>query len=296
MSQKQIVITGAKGQLGLTLQSLWEDSELQHDFELCCTDIEEMDITSCQSIRDYLGKRQVEAIINTAAYTAVDKAEAEPELAYSINSNGAENIANFAHEHGCKLIHISTDFVFSGSKDSPYFPDDETGPLSVYGKSKLAGEQAILSKCPDRSTILRTSWLYSQFQSNFVKTMLRLLQEREELNVVDDQIGAPTSTNSLIELIFKVLAANDSSGIYHWSDSGNISWYDFALEIQKQGLVAGIINSEIPINPILTEKYPTPAQRPSYSVLDTEGTQERFSIAPKPWKESLQQVIQKLAA
>lgn len=294
MTQKQILITGANGQLGLTIQSLWADSGLQNDFELCCTDIEEMDITSPHSIRDYVGNSPIEAIINGAAYTAVDKAETEPDLAFAINKEGAENLANLAKVLACRLIQISTDFVFSGEKGSPYLPADNPNPLSVYGESKEAGERAVIKTYPERSVIIRTSWLYSPFQSNFVKTMLRLMAERDELNVVNDQIGSPTSTYSLVEVIFAVVKSRDVTGTLHWCDSGNISWYDFALEIQHQGLESGIIKSAIPINPIPTEKYPTPAVRPINSVLDTGETEEKLAIKQNPWKERLQFVIQEL--
>lgn len=295
MTRKQILVTGAAGQLGLTLQEKWQESGLSQEFDLCCTDIGQIDITNSDSIQSYLADREVAIIINGAAYTAVDQAESNAELAHKINKVGAENLAQWAKLNSARLIQISTDFVFSGDKDSPYSPTDRTGPLGVYGKTKLDGEQAVLTHCPGQSVIIRTSWLYSPYQANFVKTMLRLMEERDELSVVNDQIGSPTSTYSLVELIFRVANQSAHHGIFHWSDKGNISWYDFALAIQQQGLEAGLLNSAIPIKPIPTEQYPTPALRPKYSVLDIRETEKEFSITSQLWNERLSEVIKKLA-
>ncbi|MDD9958172.1 MAG: dTDP-4-dehydrorhamnose reductase [Gammaproteobacteria bacterium] len=295
MTQQQIVLTGAKGQLGLTFQELWEDAPLRDEYELCCADIKEMDISSTDAIQEFLANRPAALIINGAAYTAVDRAEEEREQAFKVNQQGAVNLALWAREHQCRFIQISTDFVFSGSKGSPYKTHDETKPISVYGQSKVAGEQAILSSYPENSIIVRTSWLYSPFQSNFVKTMLKLMAEREELNVVNDQVGSPTSTYSLVRLLFKIVESDEKCGIFHWSDKGGISWYDFALEIQQQGMEAAILETAIPINSIPTVQYPTPASRPAYSVLDTLETQLKFSIEPEPWRESLRKVVQTIA-
>lgn len=295
MNNKQILITGAEGQLGLTLQEKWQESGLAEDFDLCCTDIEQIDITSIESIQSFLANRPIAVIINGAAYTAVDRAESEEELAYNINKTGAENLAKWAKLNGARLIQVSTDFVFAGDKNTPYAPEDEPGPLSIYGKTKLAGELAVSSHCPDQSVIIRTSWLYSPYQANFVKTMLRLMQERDELSVVNDQIGSPTSTYSLVEFIFNVIKQSVPGGTFHWSDKGKVSWYDFALAIQQQGLDAGLLEKAIPIKPILTEQYPTPALRPKFSVLDTGEAEEKLSLLATPWEERLSEVINKLA-
>ena len=297
MTRNQIVLTGANGQLGLTMQALWPESRLSDEFELLCTDIDEMDITSEASINSVLDKNRVATVINGAAYTAVDKAETETELAFSINQRGAENLAAWVKGagSGCHLIHISTDFVFSGNSTTPYKPLDKPSPLGVYGESKLAGERAVMETVADAALILRTSWLYSPFQSNFVKTMLRLIAERDALSVVSDQIGSPTSTYSLAELLMKMLEEPTAIGVYHWSDSGNISWYDFALEIQALGIEAGILKNAIPIHPVSTQQYPTPAARPKFSVLDISETQAKFGLNPDPWQERLRYVINRLA-
>ena len=295
MKRKQIVITGADSQLGQTFKENWPMFDHAKQHELVCCGINQIDITSRASIESKLCSKNVDVIINMAAYTDVDKAEQEEERSYQINQLGAKVLATWAMESKCKLIHISTDFVFSGRKKSPYLTTDSTGPLNVYGKSKLAGENEILKINPELSSIIRTSWLYSQFRKNFVRTMLRLMSERESLNIVNDQIGSPTSTHSVVDLIFAMLKKSDFSGIYHWSDIGSISWYEFAIAVQNMARELGILTTSIPIQPISSEKYPTKALRPKYSVLDVSLAKDKFNVVPHAWNERLRHVIKQIA-
>tara|TARA_B100000686_G_C16578003_1_gene856571 strand:- start:29 stop:928 length:900 start_codon:yes stop_codon:yes gene_type:complete len=295
VKKKSIVLTGAAGQLGLTLKECWSSFSLAKDFELVCKDKKQLDVTSRDSLENTFKGKEIALVINTAAYTAVDKAESEPDQAYLLNQFAPQFLAIWSMKSNCNLIHLSTDFIFSGKSNSPYLTTDIAEPLNVYGKSKLAGEIALLKENPQHSTIIRTSWLYSHQRSNFVKSMIKLMSEKDELRIVDDQIGSPTATDSIVELIFAMLKAEHYSGVYHWSDQGSVSRYDFALAIQEYSLNAGLLKSKIPIIPISTDQYQTPAERPKYSVLDLELTKNKFSIEPKLWKERLQDVIRRIA-
>ncbi|MEQ8408678.1 MAG: dTDP-4-dehydrorhamnose reductase [Gammaproteobacteria bacterium] len=294
-NRKAIVVTGGTGQLGLTLQALWPHSALAASYDLLAFSSSELDITSADSISNALPNTDVAAIVNAAAYTAVDAAEADSEQAHLINAAGATSLATWSAEHNVRLLHVSTDFVFNGKADTPYGPDSPVEPLGVYGASKLAGERAIARIWPQRSLVLRTSWLYSPYKNNFVKTMLRLMAERDALNVVSDQIGSPTSTQSLAQVIFAALASDVEQGIYHWSDGAQISWYDFAVAIQAEGLAQGLLTKPIAINPIPTSEYPTPATRPAYSVMDASATQRDFACPVQSWRDELRNVIAQLA-
>lgn len=310
MTQSEIILTGAGGQLGLTIQKLWPQSPLASQFTLTPFTSAELDISDEQAVNRVLNEKindrikdrengaQIAAIINAAAYTAVDAAEdpANRDTAFAVNETGAANLASWAKQNHARVLHVSTDFVFSGEKKSPYAETDPTAPLGVYGASKLAGEQALLERLPDASVIVRTSWLYSPYRNNFAKTMLRLMAERDELNIVDDQIGSPTSTESLAQLLFRMIQAEGASGVYHWSDGASISWYDFAVAIQQAGLREGLLQGSIKLNPIPSSAYPTPAKRPAYSVLDTSKAQKDFGMQAQDWQENLGAVIAQLAA
>jgi dTDP-4-dehydrorhamnose reductase len=224
----------------------------------------------------------------------VDKAESDQENAYLVNEKGPENLAKSCVKTATRLIHVSTDFVFSGAFDKPIALTQTTNPAGVYGASKRAGELAIMGQLPDNTVILRTSWLYSPFNANFVKTMLRLMNERDSLSVVADQRGAPTSTASLALAIFKAIEKPEVNGIYHWSDAADISWYDFAVAIQESAVKAGLLKKAIAINPIKTSDYPTPAARPAYSVLDCSQTETDLGLQQFDWRVQLDQVLQKL--
>ncbi len=290
-----IAVAGAGGQLGLTLQALWPAAEQSQRMQLLPLSREQMDITRLESIAEVLSGYPIAAIINAAAYTAVDRAEEEREAAFAVNETGARNLASWAADNDCRLIQVSTDFVFDGCKQQPYQTDDATEPLSVYGASKLAGERAIQAMNPDRSLIFRTSWLYSPYLGNFVKTMLRLMHERDNLSVVNDQIGSPTSTRSLASLLIAALDSKHQAGVYHWSDGAQVSWYDFALAIQEEGLRHGILQQKIPVQPIPTSSYPTPATRPAYSVLDCRTTLRDFQCPVQNWLGELHVVVADLA-
>ena len=298
MTKKILVLTGANGQLGKTIQKLWAPAPIQDCFRLLAYDRRQLDITDPQSIQRALNGLKIDVIINAAAYTAVDAAEqseVNAGLAFAVNERGPKNLAHWAQAADARLIHISTDFVFDGTAASPYPADARPNPRGVYAASKLAGEQAVLEALPKHAIILRASWLYSQYDGNFVKTMLRLLATRDSIAVVDDQIGAPTSTRSLSEVLFNIAASDKGNGIYHWSDAGSISWYDFAVAIQEEGVSTGLLAHSIPIKPITTDEYPTAATRPAYSVLDRSRTEADFACTATPWREQLKRVIQDLA-
>lgn len=270
----KILITGAKGQLGTELSKLLQSAVL--------TDVNDLDITNAQDVQNFVQKHHINTIVNAAAYTAVDKAEDELELAEKINVFGPENLA----KTGCKIIHISTDYVFDGTNHLPYTPDDKPAPISVYGKTKLAGEEKVL-KNAQIAVIIRTAWLYSPYGNNFVKTMRRLGAEHKTLNVVADQIGTPTNAADLAETIVKILPQLNTAikGIYHFTNEGVCSWYDFATEIMK------LSNLNCKVLPIASAAYPTKAHRPFYSVLDKTKIKKTFHLEIPHWKESLEKCL-----
>lgn len=275
---KKILVTGANGQLGKELRDV---ASTFPSFQFLFLSREDLPIHHFELVRNTFNGFQPDYCINCAAYTAVDKAEQESELAYIINAESVGILAAVSREHHCKFIQISTDYVFSGDSPKPYVETDATGPVSVYGKSKLAGELEALKQCPD-AIIIRTSWVYSFYGNNFVKTMMRLMKDRNEISVVSDQIGSPTWAGDLAAFIMHVI--NDptwKNGIYHFSNLGEISWYDFAIEIKR------LINSHTIIHPIPTSAYPTPAKRPAFSLLDKSKIKAAFGYIPPHWKESL---------
>jgi dTDP-4-dehydrorhamnose reductase len=287
---KRIAITGANGQLGQTLMR----SPLFEDDILLPLGREDMDITDAASVSATLDSLKPDVLINAAAYTAVDAAETHEADAYSINEQGVKHLARWARDRKAHLIHISTDFVFGGDKNRPYRVDDPVSPLSVYGHSKLAGEKMIATLLPEQATIVRTAWLYSPWNHNFMKTMLRLMRERDVLHVVDDQIGTPCSTASLVQCLHAITQRNVPGGIFHWTDAGVASWYDFAIAIQEEALRLGLLEHAIPVHPIPTEKYTTPARRPAYSVLDKSRALLELACPQVHWREALRDVMKKL--
>lgn len=284
----KVFITGKNGQLGYELQKTAPDG-----VELYAYDADEFDITNESVVSSVVNAVQPNIIINAAAYTAVDKAEDEQETAFSVNRDGAKYLAQSAKEVSAKLIHISTDFIFSANKNTPYLPVDVAEPISVYGSSKLAGENAIADVYPEKSSIIRTSWVYSEHGNNFVKTMLRLMKEKSELGVVCDQIGSPTWAKGLARACWAA-ATSKESGIYHYSDFGVASWYDFAEAIQEIGLEFGLLDKAIPIQPIKTADYPTPAKRPAYSVMDTSKIRNELEIESLHWRTALREMMRGL--
>lgn len=286
----KILITGKNGQLGCELQNT-----VPKGIELFAFGSRELDVTNEQAVFSIVTKLKPSAIINAAAYTAVDKAESEKDFAFAVNEHGAKNIALAAMSVNARLVHISTDFVFDGAKNTLYLPEDKTNPLGVYGASKLAGEQAVLAANPKNSTVIRTSWLYSVNKNNFVKTMLKLMNERDELSVVADQIGTPTWVKGLANICWVIAQKGAVDSIYHWSDLGTASWYDFAIAIQEIGIELGILRKEIPVRPIRADQYPTPAKRPAYSVMDTTKIRDEQDVEGFHWRKLLKEMMKELA-
>lgn len=278
-----ILVTGANGQLGSELRKIGF-SALD---EVFYTDVAELDITDYAAVEKFVKDNEIDTIINCAAYTAVDKAEEEPELAAKINTEAVSNLARAAAKEGCLLIHISTDYVFDGTGTKPYSEKDKPCPVSVYGRTKLAGEEAILkSRC--FHIIIRTAWLYSSFGNNFVKTILRLASERTEINVVSDQVGSPTYAGDLAAAIVAIMDSEERiehEGIYHYSNEGVCSWYDFAAEIVR------LSGKECRVKPVTTADYPTKTQRPAYSVLDKSKIKKTFGIEIPEWKDALAKMM-----
>ena len=284
---KNILITGANGQLGNEMRVLSaENPEYAYFF----TDVAELDICNEQAILDFVKANQITVIVNCAAYTAVDKAEENVELCTKLNADAVGYLAKAAEAHGAEFIQISTDYVFDGTAHIPYQETEATCPNSVYGHTKLAGEQNALTLC-SRSMVIRTAWLYSTFGNNFVKTMIRLGKERESLGVIFDQIGTPTYARDLARAIFIAIRQGVVPGIYHFSNEGVCSWYDFTKAIHR---LAGITTCQV--KPLHTEEYPTPAKRPHYSVLDKTKIKKTYSIEIPYWMDSLQSCIAELEA
>jgi dTDP-4-dehydrorhamnose reductase len=252
-----------------------------------------LDIADAAQVRAFVRRERPGLIINAAAYTAVDKAESEQELAAAINVNGAANLATACAENGSRLIHVSTDFVFDGTSSTPYLPDAPTSPLGEYGRSKLAGEQAVVAGLPS-ALIMRTAWVYSAFGGNFVKTMLRLMAEREELSVVADQVGTPTWARGLADALWLAADQSDLQGLYHWTDAGVCSWYDFAVAIAEEALEIGLLQRMPRIHPIPGSAYPTPAARPAFSVLDKNSTWAVLKTEGLHWRSQLRSMLKEL--
>lgn len=280
----KILVTGANGQLGSELQATCPTH-----ITLIPTDYTTLDITDTAQVQTVLDQHQPDIVINAAAHTAVDKAESEAELAYAINHTAASTLAQQATQRGFYLLHVSTDFVFDGMQSSPYTPNAAPQPLSVYGASKLAGEQVVQTHCPT-AVIVRTSWLYSAYGNNFVKTMLRLMAERDSLGVIADQIGTPTWTRTLSDTLW-LFIEQKPQGIFHCGDNGVASWYDFAIAIQEEALALGLLHQAIPIKPLRTAEYPTPAHRPAYSVMDKRATENLLGHTFPHWRVSLRQML-----
>lgn len=281
----KILVTGAYGQLGNALQrELAGDNNIEAIF----TDADSLDITDPTALDRFFEDNPVEIIVNCAAYTAVDKAESDDLKAAAINTAAVGNLGQVASKYGIKVIHISTDYVFSGESFRPYKENDEPYPQSIYGRTKLEGEGLLTSFCKD-TLIIRTAWLYSEFGNNFVKTMLRLSGERDEINVVSDQIGSPTYAGDLASAIHTIISdKNWQPGIYHFTNEGVASWYDFTKAIFE------IAGKSTRVNPIPTAQYPTPAKRPLYSVLSKNKIKQNYGITIPYWRDSLAECLKKL--
>ena len=278
-----ILVTGSNGQLGSEIQELSKN----YDYNFFFTDRNSLNISNEKEIQEFIQKNNINTIINCAAYTAVDKAEDDEENANKINHLAVKNLAEISKEKNIKLIHISTDYVFDGTNHKPYMENDETNPNGVYGSTKLAGEVAMQEVNLKNSIVIRTSWVYSSFGANFVKTMLRLGKEKESLGVIFDQVGTPTYARDLAKTILDILPniKNEAVEIYNYSNEGVLSWYDFAKEIMN------LANLKCNVNPIETKEYPTPAKRPHYSLLNKSKIKKEFNITIPYWKDSLEECL-----
>ena len=285
---KTILVTGANGLLGKSIRQL---SAGYPQFAFVLTKIDSLDICDAQAVDAFVREKQADYILNCAAYTAVDKAEEEEALCLRINRDAVRNLGEAARAAGARMVHVSTDYVFDGTNYLPYVETDKTCPASVYGRTKLAGEQALQEVCPD-AVIIRTAWLYSEFGTNFVKTMLRLGIEREQLSVVFDQIGSPTYAGDLAAAILAVLVRAEEGafvpGIYHFSNEGVCSWYDFAVKIMELG------NARCHVLPIESKDYPAKAARPHFSVLNKAKIKTTYRISIPHWEASLRTCIARL--
>ncbi len=281
---KNILITGSNGQLGSEIREI---SDQYENYNFIFTDVEELDLTISEDIVSFFTDNKIDACINCAAYTAVDKAEGEVELAMLVNSTAVENLSKVCKNNGTLLFHISTDYVFNGKHFMPYVETDTVSPDSQYGLSKLKGEEAVMLNC-DKAIIVRTSWLYSSHGNNFVKTLIKLGNERDQLSVVSDQVGTPTYAADLAEAIMVMIASFDETKpkeIYHFSNEGAISWYDFGKAIMK------LSDIECAINPIDSKDYPSKANRPFYSVLSKSKIKKHYSVNVPYWEDSLHRMI-----
>jgi dTDP-4-dehydrorhamnose reductase len=283
-----ILVTGSSGQLGRSIQSIALDYP---DYEFVFANRQQLNLSNETSLAKFFGYNTFDIVINCAAYTAVDNAEAEPELANQINHLAVRQLANIAKQQNAKLIHISTDYVFNGKQYRPYLEADEVAPHGVYGQTKLSGEQAIQNTLKNNAIIIRTSWVYSEYGNNFVKTMLKLGQERDSLNVIFDQVGTPTYAKDLAKDIMSIVQSQEfrqedfTTNILHFSNEGVCSWYDFAKTIFE------LANIQCHVNAIETKDYPTPAKRPHYSVLNKAKIKQTYNLAIPYWKDSLRRCV-----
>lgn len=284
--QKKILVAGSNGQLGNCIRKIAPDFELDYDFIFA--DSQTLDVTDEGKVNDFFAEYKPDFCINASAYTAVDLAEKEEDKAFAINAYGVANLASSCAEYNTILIHVSTDYVFDGETNLDYSEDDFTNPIGVYGKSKLLGEELALENNL-KTVILRTSWLYSEFNKNFVKTMLNLFSQRDELGIVADQFGQPTNANDLAEAIMAIVESPDKNfGVFHFSNYPETTWFDFAKKI------AEFSHSKIKLSPLKTEEYPTPAKRPQRSTMNLDKIEKVYQIEPKHWENSLEDCVELL--
>ena len=282
---KRILVTGANGQLG---QSILEQSKNYKEIECFFVTRNELDITNEELVKHYFDDKSFDFVVNCAAYTAVDKAEDEQESAYLVNAKATEFLAKITNEKKIPFIHVSTDYVFDGTASQPRMETDQTNPIGVYGQTKLEGENLALKNNP-KTIILRTAWVYSRFGNNFVKTMLRLFQEKESISVVADQIGSPTNAIDLADAILEIISTDELTyGIFNYSNEGKCSWFEFAQKIKE------FSSSTIEINPVPTSAYPTKAKRPAFSLLDKTKIKEVYQLTIPNWEDSLKKELKHL--
>ena len=294
----KVLITGKGGQLA------WELERTQpENVDVLSLGIDELDISNAAQVNQQLIAFSPDIVINAAAYTAVDKAETDQTTAYAVNDTGSANLANICKEIDAQLIHVSTDFVFDGTKNTPYQTKDQPNPINVYGASKLAGDEKIAQVLGGNATIIRTAWVYSVNGNNFVKTMLRLMSEKEQLGIVYDQVGTPTWAKGLAEMIWCLIeqkginqSTSDETTLLHWTDAGVASWYDFAVAIQDLAVEKGMLEKKIPVRPIPASNYPTPARRPGFSVIDKFSAEKASGKETIHWRTQLSAMMDELAA
>jgi dTDP-4-dehydrorhamnose reductase len=274
-----VLIVGARGQLGQELLRYVPSAT-----EVVALGSDQLDVTDTQAVQRTIEAVGPQIVINAAAYTAVDLAETHPGRAMAVNQYGARDVAQAAHSVGARVIHISTDYVFDGQRGIPYEPDSEPNPLSVYGATKLAGEQAVLDVTQGDALIVRTAWLYASHGANFLLTMVRKMMDGSTIRVIDDHVSTPTWAGSLARVLWQVSGHPELRGIHHWTDAGVASWYDFAIAIQEEGAALGVLPGTAPIIPIPSIAYPTPARRPSYSVLRTRVLRDALGISGTHWR------------
>ena len=289
MKKMKILLTGSQGQLG---QSIIECAK-QFDVELISCDRKTLDITDMSAVQKIVGASKPEAIINAAAYTAVDKAESESDKAFAVNSLGPENLAKIANDLNIPMIHFSTDYVFDGEKSSAYVESDVTNPLGVYAQSKLAGEDAVRKYC-EKYIILRVSWVFGEYGNNFVKSILRLMKEHEVLNIVSDQSGCPTYAGDIAKTALEIIQTSKQWGTYHYTGSPGVTRLNFVKAIYAEALKYSQLQTKV-INPIKTIDYPTPAKRPLNSVLDCHLFEKTFNITLQPWQNGLKKTLEKIS-
>jgi len=282
----RVLIAGAEGQVGRALTGAAPPR-----MTVRALGRSQLDLTEPGQVARVVSDFRPDLVVNAAGYTAVDRAEAEPDAARAVNEEGARHLAEAAAETGARMLHFSTDYVFDGKQGRPYGPDDPPNPLNVYGISKLAGERAVLETLAARAVVLRTAWVYAATGRNFLGTMLRLLKEREQVEVVSDQVGTPTSAPSVAAAAWAIAGRPEVHGLAHWTDGGVASWYEFAVAIRKEGLRTGLLQRAATILPVPTESYPSPACRPCYSVLDTSATRAALQLTPDHWEVALRRTF-----
>jgi dTDP-4-dehydrorhamnose reductase len=282
----KVLVTGSRGQIGRALAASTPPT-----VELIATTRRELDLADADAVTRAVAEHGPDLIINAAAWTDVDGNESEPDLAFEINAAGAGRLAAAAAAEQARMIQISTDYVFDGSASSPYAPDAAPTPLGVYGKSKLAGEQEVLARLPGAAIVLRTAWVYAAAGTNFMLTMLRLMRETGAVRVIADQIGTPTAAASVADVIWALAALPDLRGIFHWTDAGVASWYDFAVAIAEEAASMNLLSNLPEVLPVRTDEYPTASRRPRYSVLDSRATIEATGLRPAHWRTRLRAVL-----